>query len=89
MSTPFPPSKRDLISDAEKLHISKEISIILEDMRFSMSEIMKPVDLGEVDPDPTEQGEREIISTSTWILDQISSLPNGNEADAQFTDDFI
>ncbi|TVY78251.1 hypothetical protein LSUE1_G006779, partial [Lachnellula suecica] len=74
IGTPLWDSKDRFSDQPEKLHISQETAMILDDMRFLTSSIIK---LGQLDP--VERDLTKLMTTSKWIRDRIYALPSGND----------
>jgi len=74
MSTPLLASESRFSAHLDELHISEETAMILDDMRFLTTSIIK---LGNLDP--LEQDLSKLLATSTWIRDRICSLSDGND----------
>ncbi len=72
------------MSSTENLQISKETATILDDMRFLILALVKQIDRGFSD-----QEKAKLASTSIWIRDRITSLPDGTGADTTLATDYI
>lgn len=84
MSNPFVHSQQDFISTSENHQISEETAAILEDIRFLLLALLK-----QVDHNPSEQEAAKLISTATWVLDRITSLPDGSASQSTLEADHI
>ena len=67
ISIPFITATSSFVKIASKLEISKETAIILDDMHFLL----------QLDGDVSELERAKIASTSTWIQQRISDMPDG------------
>lgn len=84
MSTPLLASETRFSAQLDELHISKETAMILDDMRFLTTSIIKLGDL-----DPLEQDLTKLLATSTWIRDRICTLPDGDDVSLSTPENFI
>jgi hypothetical protein len=78
ISIPFITGESSFVKIASKLEISKETAIILDDIRFLL----------QLDGDVSELEAAKIASTSTWIQQRISNMPDGSQ-DPLLAQDFI
>jgi hypothetical protein len=84
MSTPLLYSQIYFVSIAEELQISKEVAIILDDMRFLTTSVVRQVDRTLSDEEISK-----LWTTSMWIQDRISAMPDGNDPASHLTTDYI
>jgi len=84
MNTPLLPSKDRFSTHSDELSISNETAMILDDMRFLTSSIIKL----NTD-DPLEQDLPKLLATSTWIRDRILALSDYQDLSNPTSADFI
>ena len=75
ISIPFITATSSFAKIASQLEISKETAIILDDMRFLLRATVH-----QLDGDVSELEIAKIASTSTWIQQRISDMPDGSQS---------
>lgn len=83
ISIPFIAATSSFVKITSQLEIGKETAIILDDMRFLFNATMN-----RLDGDVSELEKSKIASTSTWIQQRISDMPDGSQ-DPLLDQDFI
>ena len=83
ISIPFIAATSSFVKIASQLKISKETAIILDDIRFLFTATVH-----QLDGDISELEKAKIASTSTWIQQRISDMPDGSQ-DPLLDQDFI
>jgi hypothetical protein len=73
VSLPFVPAQQDFASNTEKLQISKETALILDDMRFLLLALVN-----QVDREFSELDKAKLVTTSNWIRNRIISMADGS-----------
>ncbi|KAK0108232.1 hypothetical protein ONS95_003052 [Cadophora gregata] len=84
MSIPFIPPSATSTSNESDIQISKQTAMILNDMRFLMLAI-----LNQVDRNVSAKEMQKLETTSIWIQNRISSLPDGSDPNDDISRDQI
>ena len=81
ISMPFITATSSFVEIASQLEISNETAGILDDMRFLIKATVH-----QLDGDVSESEIAKIASTSTWIQQRISDIPEGSQSPVHFQD---